>query len=946
VQPGYKLEKTSRHSKTAASASVEQAEDSLRALTRRIQAILQTIPDIIAEVDENRVYTWVNNAGLKFFGDQVLGKEAACYFVDEQDTYAAVKPLFGGDADTRYVESWQRREDGESRLLAWWCRSLKDDSGKVIGALSTGRDITERWRAETIRDARLRLLEQAPTSTVQEFLHAALRELELLTTSRIGFCKSLQAGQDAFSSESWAALDTDDSCDIEAKELHHMISEPGVWADCLRERRPLIYNDYQAIPNRKDTPPGHAVLQRLLTVPVFRGDEIVAVFVLANKATDYTAQDLETVSGFSDLAWDTAARKSVESALQDSDNRNRRLFDSSPDSVVLSEPGGHFLDCNQTAIATYGYSREEFLQMTYRDLAALDLRDQAGRHVGETLERGGTVFEWRHRRKDGSELPVEIRTAPFMAQGRQRIMATIRDLTASKAAEEALRSSEREFRALFEAAPVGIGVADLDGRLLAFNDAMLGPGGYSREDILDVGNVAALYYDPEDRQAALALFHAEGSLHQYETRFRRKDGTPYDVWLSLTHTTFSGLPCIQAIVEDGTEKKRAEEERERLQTQLRQAAKMESIGRLAGGVAHDFNNMLAVILGHADLALEQLDPQDRLHEDLLEIRKAANRSATITQQLLAFARRQVVAPKVIDLNKSVEGMTNMLRRLIGEQVELLWIPGKRLGRVRIDPAQLDQVLVNLCLNARDAIVDTGRVTIKTADVLLDEDYCADHEGCAPGHYVLLSVRDNGTGMSPEAQEHLFEPFFTTKDTGKGTGLGLATAYGILAQNKGFIDIDTQQHLGTEVRIYLPRVDAVATPEDPEIARSTSPRGVETLLLVEDEPSVLRLTARILTELNYTVLTARTPSEALRIAEEHPTAIHLTVTDVVMPQMNGRELADRLRALRPQLKTLYVSGYTDEILRAGSEIREGVNFLQKPFAPQSLAAAVRALLDRA
>jgi two-component system cell cycle sensor histidine kinase/response regulator CckA len=584
--------------------------------------------------------------------------------------------------------------------------------------------------------------------------------------------------------------------------------------------------------------------------------------------------------------------------------------------------------------------------MTYGDLAALDLREKAGQHVGKTLEHGGTVFEWRHRRKDGSELPVEIRTTPFMAQGRQRIMATIRDLTKYKAAEEALRRSEREFRALFEAAPMGIGVADLQGKLLAFNDAMLVPGDYSREDVESIGNVAALYHDPQERETTLALFLAQGHLRQYETRFKRKDGTPYDVWLSLTHTTFNGVPCIQAIVEDRTEKKRAEEERERLQAQLRQAAKMESIGRLAGGVAHDFNNMLAVILGHAELALEQVDSDDRLHEDLQAIRNAANRSASITQQLLAFARRQVAVPRVLDLNHSVEGTMGMLRRLIGEHVELLWLPGQDLGRVEIDPAQLDQVLVNLCLNARDAIVHTGRITIETAAVFLDEKYCADHEGCTPGDYVLLSVQDNGVGMSPEALEHLFEPFFTTKDTGKGTGLGLATVYGIVAQNKGAIHVDTDRQHGTEVRIYLPRVYAQMAQEEPEATpRPTSPGGLETVLVVEDEASVLKLTARILRELNYTVLTAKSPSEALRITEEHPNDISLAVTDVVMPEMNGRELSDRLLALRPRLKTLYVSGYADDMLGAGTTLHEGLNFLQKPFTPQGLAAAVREVIDR-
>jgi two-component system cell cycle sensor histidine kinase/response regulator CckA len=491
---------------------------------------------------------------------------------------------------------------------------------------------------------------------------------------------------------------------------------------------------------------------------------------------------------------------------------------------------------------------------------------------------------------------------------------------------------------------VGIGVADTQGNILTFNDAILKPGGYTHDDIQKIGNVSALYYDAEERETALALFLAQGSLHQHEVRFRRKDGTPYDVWLSLTRTTFNAVSCIQAIVEDRTEKKRAEEEHERLETQLREAAKMESIGRLAGGVAHDYNNMLAVILGHVQLALEQVSPDDTLYADLREIKEAADRSAGITQQLLAFARRQVTIPRVIDLNKAVQGTMGMLGRLIGEQVRLTWIPGKDIGRVQIDPAQLDQLLVNLCLNARDAIVEAGKVVIQTADVTLDDQYCAEHEGCTPGDYTRLSVSDNGTGISPEALEHLFEPFFTTKDTGKGTGLGLATVYGIVRQNEGFIQVESDETIGTQVHIYLPRVDAEAAAEDHELIPTAAPRGTETLLVVEDEPSVLRLTQRILVDLGYQVLTALQPSDALLVAQEH-TDIAMVITDIVMPDMNGRELSERLRALRPGLRVLYVSGYTDEVPLADAALQEGVDFLQKPFTLQSLATIVRTILDR-
>ncbi len=1044
-------------------------EESLLKVTERNQAILQTIPDIIAEVDEDKVYRWANNAALEFFGDDMIGKEASDYFVSQQDTYEAVAPLFSGEADSRYVESWQRRQDGQSRLLVWWCRTLKDAEGHVTGALSTARDVTELRRAEVHRDARLRLLELAPELSLEEFLQAALREMEILTSSSLGFCNLILDEGEAFTAGAWASLDDTETCGVDSGRLHHSISEAGIWADSARARRTIVYNDYQSQAGRKGTPTGHVELVRMLSVPMLRADKVVAVFVLGNKSTDYTDQDIESATDFADITWDTASHKRTEMALQESDALNRRLFDLSPDPVFLSEPGGRFLDCNHTAVETYGYSRAELLNMTYRDLAAPSVRESAGAHVPETLRRGGTRFEWLHQRKDGTELPVEIRTSAFIAQGQQRIMATVRDLSKYKDAQEAARRSEREFRALFEAAPVGIGVTDMSGNILAFNDAALKPGGYSREDVEKIGNVTALYYDARDRDRALALFLAEGSLSQYEVQFKRKDGTPYDASLSLTHTTFYGEPCIQAIFEDRTERKSAERallhseerfkslsamssegimihengvvldanqafaelvgfsdaeeligklgfdvlpvseqtrasvmkharekseaaleiellgpegaprwaetggseityrdrparlvflrditnaklaqaEQDRLQDQLRQAAKMESIGRLAGGVAHDYNNMLAVILGHVDLALEQVSSDESLRADLEEIRKAASHSAAITQQLLAFARRQVATPQVIDPNETISGMLVMLRRLIGEQVKLAWLPGEDLGRIQIDPAQLDQVLVNLCLNARDAVSGSGNVNIVSSQVSLADEDCEQYEGCAPGDYLVLSVTDDGEGISPAALEHMFEPFFTTKQTGEGTGLGLSTVYGIVRQNDGFITVSSEPGSGTEVRIYLPKVDAppTALPSPSPSDQRRTAGGDETLLLVEDEPSVLRLAARILEAFDYRVLTAHTPGEALRIAEQHPEEIALAITDIVMPEMKGWELSERLRKFRPNLRTLYVSGYTDDVPVDDGRGPDEIDFLPKPFTPQQLAEAVRTALDR-
>ena len=392
-----------------------------------------------------------------------------------------------------------------------------------------------------------------------------------------------------------------------------------------------------------------------------------------------------------------------------------------------------------------------------------------------------------------------------------------------------------------------------------------------------------------------------------------------------------------AFVEDITERKKTEE-------QLRQAQKMESVGRLAGGVAHDFNNMLGVILGHAEMIMEQMDSSQPFFNNLQEIQTAAQRSADLTRQLLAFARKQTISPKVLDLNKTVESILMMLRRLIGEDIDLAWLPGKKLWRINIDPSQIDQILANLCVNARDAISDTGKLTIETGTIVFDEVYCAQHEGFKPGEYILLAVSDNGCGMDTDTQNNIFEPFFTTKELGKGTGLGLATVYGIVKQNNGFINVYSEPDQGTTFKIYLPRHMGKTDQTREKKSVEPSVHGDETILLVEDEPAILNLTTMMLQRLGYTVLAASTPGETIRLAREHSGKIDLLMTDVVMPEMNGRDLAKKLLSLYPNLKRLFMSGYTANVIAHHGVLDEGVHFIQKPFSKKDLATIVKKVLE--
>jgi len=434
----------------------------------------------------------------------------------------------------------------------------------------------------------------------------------------------------------------------------------------------------------------------------------------------------------------------------------------------------------------------------------------------------------------------------------------------------------------------------------------------------------------------------DGGNLKEEREIVRKDGRTVPVEMN---SKLMPDGTYQSFFRDITQRKTAEEERDRLQEQLAQALRMESIGRLAGGVAHDFNNMLGAILGFSDLALAQADLTKPLSRYLKEIQRAAERSANLTKQLLAFARKQTVAPKLMDLNEAIEGMLKMLRRLIGEHIDLAWLPGASLWLVEIDPSQVDQLLANLCVNARDAIAGVGKITIETENTVLDETYCQNTPGMTPGEYVLLAVSDDGCGMDKATIDRIFEPFYTTKELGLGTGLGLSTVYGIVKQNNGLVNVYSEPGQGSTFKIYLPR--QTGTPEEPsseEEERIPSGRG-ESVLVVEDEPAILEMAKNMLVLLGYTVLTAKTPSEAIELAEARKEEISLLITDVVMPEMNGRELAEAMQRINPGIKFLFMSGYTADVIAHRGVLNEGVHFIPKPFSIKELGLKVRDILLR-
>lgn len=505
---------------------------------------------------------------------------------------------------------------------------------------------------------------------------------------------------------------------------------------------------------------------------------------------------------------------------------------------------------------------------------------------------------------------------------------------------DALRKSEAKYRSLVDSAVYAIFVCAPSGRVIGANSALAKMLGYaSIQELLALDLARDICADAGDCEKITARLREESQLVAIETRWKRRDGSTVSVRLSGRRLLNSSgvVEAFEMIAEDITEQRRLEE-------QLRQSQKMEAVGRLAGGLAHDFNNLLTVIKGYSELMVNGLNEADPLHGEAIEINRAADRAASLTRQLLAFSRQQVLAPRVLDLNQIVVGMEKLLRRLLGEDVRLHAVLEPTLGVVRVDPGQVEQVIMNLSVNARDAMPKGGMLTIETANVRLDEAYVREHLGAGSGNYVMLAVSDTGAGMSSEVKSRIFEPFFTTKELGKGTGLGLSTVYGIVKQSEGYVSAYSEVGVGTTFKVYFPRVDGLPDSGKSRAVKRTRYRGTETVLLVEDEDGVRSLVRQVLQDGGYTVVDARNAGAALLICARHPTEIHLLVSDVVLEDMSGRELVNRLSDARPEMKVLFMSGYTDDTIIRHGILQEGTAFLQKPFTTEALARKVRAVLD--
>ncbi len=674
-----------------------------------------------------------------------------------------------------------------------------------------------------------------------------------------------------------------------------------------------------------------------LGVPLETSEGVIGVLAVQSYSEDrpYTRADLELLTFVSRNIALAIERKQREESL----SFTQFAVDHIADAMFWMDSAGRFIYVNDAACSSLGYSRDELLSMTVHDIDP-SFPKVAWPKQWEVLKKNRTLkLESQHRRKDGSTFPVELLGNFLEYEGKEYNCAFAFDITDRKLAEEALRRSEEKFRSLFEESQDAIYISTPDGQIEDANMAAVNLFGFSsKEEFLRVDVARDLYRDPATRDDFLRRLTTYGFVKDYELNLITRQGKSLLVVASASaaRDEKGRIVAFRGILRDVTE-------RRELERQLRQAQKMEAVGQLAGGIAHDFNNLLTGITGFTQLVLGKFDPDSREATDLRKALEMSDQAAALTKQLLAFSRRQPLEPKVLNLNALIGDTLSMLERLIGEAIELRLMPASNIGNVRVDPGQIELVLFNLTINARDAMPDGGTLTFETRNVDLDEEYCAVHPNVAPGTFVMIAATDTGWGIDRETQRHIFEPFFTTKGVGEGTGLGLATVYGIVEQHSGHVNVYSEPGEGTTFKLYFPLVAELAD-EIPRKSRlGSAPRGTETILLVEDEDAVRAVARRGLEMMGYKVLEAAHPLRAEEIFLENSDQIDLLLTDVVMPEMNGPALHQRLVEQKGPLRVLFMSGYPQNAVSQNGKLDPDKPFIPKPFTPAQLAEKVRQVL---
>jgi len=890
-----------------------QEQENLRKSEARYREFFDNAKEAIYVHDLSGRYIMLNRAGEQLMGYTreeflqltVFDVVPASHFAQVDQSF---KQKLANHAPTIYEVEIVRKD--RTRIPIEVSSRLIYENGVPIGVQGTARDISERKRAEqAVRESEERFRAVATTAsdaiiTIDE--NSVIQMVNPATEKIFGYSRAEMLGQN----------------------LTSLMPERfrGAHANALGTY--LVTNLKKKSWEAIELPGLHK-----------SGKELPLELSFAEYA-------IEGKRFFTGIARDISERKRAQEALKESEERFRTLFENARDIVFTCDLFGNFTSLNRAGEAIIGYSREEALQSNFTRVVAPEYiqvaKEMLSRKSGGDVE---TVYELEIVTKSSRRILVEISSRTLHEDGQPvGVQGSARDITARRRDEDALRKSEEQYRVLFDRNPQPMWVYDLKTlAFLAVNDAAVLHYGYSRECFLAM-TVDAIH--PHDDVPALIeqVSKIDGHCHLGEWRHCDSTGKIINVEITANVIDFANRKAGLVLVNDITAHKIAEEALNNSQAQLQQSQKLEAIGQLAGGVAHDFNNLLTAIGGYSDLTLRRLSEEDPLRSNLVEIKKATDRASSLTRQLLAFSRKQILEPKVLDLNTVVNDMSKMLRRLIGEDVELVTELSPELDRVKADPGQVEQILMNLVVNARDAMPHGGKVTIETKNVVLDEGYAFHHVPVNPGEYTMLAISDTGMGMDRETQSHVFEPFFTTKPAGKGTGLGLSTVYGIVKQSGGYVWVYSEVGSGTVFKIYLPRVEASGDNEKQKQNAASLVKGKETILLVEDEEIVRRMARMMLENHGYSVLEAGDVKDAMRLCFENASKIDLLLTDVIMPGMSGRVLAERIATFCPKLPVVYMSGYTDDAIVRHGILEEDIFFLQKPFTRESLLAKVREALS--
>jgi PAS domain S-box-containing protein len=875
----------------------------------RLAGIVNASDDaIFLATREGLIATW--NAGAErmygYSAEEITGKHISILVPGDRHGELAAnrERLYRGEAFVQYGFEHMRK-DGSRLQVSETLSPIKDATGVVTGISVISRDITEGKRAQEA------LIEE------RHLLHTLmdnLPDLIYFKDRESRFTRTNKAHANLFGlSDPVLAIDKTDF-DFYAPE--QAIAFRKDEHEIIRTGQPVVGKE-----EMQRWPDGHVTWVSTTKMPLRDAQgNIIGTFGVSRDITE---------------------RKHVEEALRESEEKYHSLVSNIPDVAWTVDAERRFVFIGKGIERITGYSLEEAYQggvQFYLDSLHPD-DVPLTRNGFRALFAEGRPFdvESRLKRKDGEWIWVHYRAlASYERNGIRHADGLLSDITERKQAE----AEHVRLVTAIEQSAEAVVITNTNGDIEYVNPAFTRITGYSREEVLGQ-NPRILKSDTQDPAFYQQLWASilKGEIWHGEIVNRRKDGELYTEEMNITpvRDARGAVTHFIATKQDVTE-------RRRLEKQFRQAQKMEAVGRLAGGVAHDFNNLLTIINGYSDLVLDRLNPDDPNRAHIGEIKKAGDQAASLTRQLLAFSRQQVLALQILDLNALVAHVQKMLRRLIGEDIDLAVVRDPSLGQVKADAGQIEQILMNLAVNARDAMPEGGKLVIETANAELDDAYVCTHPLVVPGRYVMLAVSDTGMGIDAQTQAHIFEPFFTTKELGKGTGLGLAMVYGIVKQSGGYIWVYSEPGQGATFKIYLPRVDEVAESIQASKMSSHSLAGSETILLVEDEEAVRALAAKVLEERGYKVLESTSPEDALQIGERHKEPVHLLLTDVVLPRMSGRKIAEHLALLRPGMKVLYMSGYTDDSVVRQGVLEANTAFLQKPFTPASLARKVREVLD--